>query len=193
MARAGASRAARPRAARSIRVALAEVQALLGDCADQARPADRASASHPGQIRPHLRGAHGGARRRDEARADRGLRGRDLLCAFRRGEGGRDAASAGHGARVRLAVVLDGGRGASAAVDLPQALGPGVRVVRAPCMGACDRAPVCAVGHMQVFQATPDKMTKAAAVPRASACVAQATPISSTTWRPAATRFSARR
>jgi formate dehydrogenase len=49
--------------------------------------------------------------------------------------------------------------------SLPQALGAGVRVVRAPCMGACDRAPVVAVGHMQVFQATPEKMTKAAAVP----------------------------
>src|SRR3954465_2059554 len=49
--------------------------------------------------------------------------------------------------------------------SLPQALGSGVRVVRAPCMGACDRAPVCAVGHMQVFQATPEKMAKAAAVP----------------------------
>src|SRR6185295_11720084 len=36
---------------------------------------------------------------------------------------------------------------------LPAKLGPGVRVVRAPCMGACDRAPVCAVGHVQVMQA----------------------------------------
>src|SRR3954470_2669718 len=36
---------------------------------------------------------------------------------------------------------------------LPRKLGPGVRVVRAPCMGACDRAPVCAVGHVQVMQA----------------------------------------
>ena len=31
-------------------------------------------------------------------------------------------------------------------------LGASVRVVRAPCMGACDRAPVCAVGHVQVIQ-----------------------------------------
>ena len=37
--------------------------------------------------------------------------------------------------------------------DLPGKLGPGVRVVRAPCMGACDRAPVCAVGHVQVMRA----------------------------------------
>ena len=27
--------------------------------------------------------------------------------------------------------------------DLPETLGPDVRVVRAPCMGACDHAPVC--------------------------------------------------
>src|SRR3954466_7376082 len=30
---------------------------------------------------------------------------------------------------------------------LPAALGPGVRVVRAPCMGGCHRAPVAAIGH----------------------------------------------
>jgi len=36
---------------------------------------------------------------------------------------------------------------------LPAKLGPDVRVVRAPCMGACDRAPVCAVGHVQVMHA----------------------------------------
>jgi NADH:ubiquinone oxidoreductase, NADH-binding (51 kD) subunit len=34
--------------------------------------------------------------------------------------------------------------------ELPKTLGPHVRVLRAPCMGACDRAPVCAVGHVQV-------------------------------------------
>jgi formate dehydrogenase beta subunit len=38
--------------------------------------------------------------------------------------------------------------------DLPKTLGPNVRVVRAPCMGACDQAPVCAVGHVQAMQAT---------------------------------------
>ncbi|MEJ2431697.1 MAG: NAD(P)H-dependent oxidoreductase subunit E [Pseudolabrys sp.] len=45
---------------------------------------------------------------------------------------------------------------------LPAILGQEVRVVRAPCMGACDRAPVGAIGHMQTFHATPD--TVAAAV-----------------------------
>src|SRR5882757_5621500 len=33
--------------------------------------------------------------------------------------------------------------------ELPKKLGQDVRVVREPCMGACDRAPVCAVGHIQ--------------------------------------------
>jgi formate dehydrogenase len=49
---------------------------------------------------------------------------------------------------------------------LPGKLGPGVRVVRAPCMGACDRAPVCAVGHVQVMHASEAEVAKAAAVPR---------------------------
>src|SRR5215469_1279401 len=34
---------------------------------------------------------------------------------------------------------------------LPAILGKEVRVVRAPCMGACDRAPVAAVGHVQTM------------------------------------------
>src|SRR3989441_3797682 len=41
---------------------------------------------------------------------------------------------------------------------LPGKLGPDVRVVRAPCMGACDRAPVCAVGHVQVMGATAESV-----------------------------------
>jgi formate dehydrogenase beta subunit len=47
--------------------------------------------------------------------------------------------------------------------ELPNRLGPGVRVVRAPCMGACDRAPVCAVGHVQVMAADAAKVAAAAA------------------------------
>jgi len=47
---------------------------------------------------------------------------------------------------------------------LPGKLGSGVRVVRAPCMGACDRAPVCAVGHVQVMHATEESVAKKAAV-----------------------------
>ena len=47
--------------------------------------------------------------------------------------------------------------------ELPNRLGSGVRVVRAPCMGACDRAPVCAVGHVQVMEADLGKVAAAAA------------------------------
>src|SRR5437899_6901788 len=47
--------------------------------------------------------------------------------------------------------------------ELPNRLGREVRVVRAPCMGACDRAPVCAVGHVQVMGATPQSVTAAVA------------------------------
>src|SRR5262249_59236899 len=46
---------------------------------------------------------------------------------------------------------------------LPNRLGPDVRVVRAPCMGACDRAPVCAVGHAQVMGATAESVAVAVA------------------------------
>src|ERR1700735_1624981 len=49
--------------------------------------------------------------------------------------------------------------------SLPAKLGPGVRVVRAPCMGACDRAPACAVGHVQVLNADMAKVAAAAAKP----------------------------
>ena len=53
---------------------------------------------------------------------------------------------------------------------LPDKLGPNVRVVRAPCMGACDHAPAVAVGHVQTFNATPDKVAGAvAAQPHAHA------------------------
>ena len=46
--------------------------------------------------------------------------------------------------------------------SLPERLGPGVRVVRAPCMGRCDRAPVAEVGHRHVPSATVDSVVAAA-------------------------------
>ncbi len=49
--------------------------------------------------------------------------------------------------------------------DLRVRLGANVRIVRAPCMGACDRAPVCAVGHAQVMQADSGRVAAAAAAP----------------------------
>src|SRR5438876_8443545 len=47
--------------------------------------------------------------------------------------------------------------------ELPNKLGSGVRVIRAPCMGACDCAPVCAVSHVQVTQADTAKVAAVAA------------------------------
>jgi NADH:ubiquinone oxidoreductase subunit F (NADH-binding)/NADH:ubiquinone oxidoreductase subunit E len=47
--------------------------------------------------------------------------------------------------------------------ELPGKLGANVRVLRAPCMGACDRAPVAAVGHVQVMQSSPEKIAAAVA------------------------------
>ena len=40
---------------------------------------------------------------------------------------------------------------------------PGVRIVRAPCMGRCDCAPVAEVGHRHIDRATPDAIVDAAA------------------------------
>src|ERR1700730_494682 len=58
--------------------------------------------------------------------------------------------------------------------DLPNRFGPDVRVIRAPCMGACDRAPVCAVGHVQVMHATAE--SAAGAVARGTHAHPHATP-----------------
>jgi formate dehydrogenase len=42
---------------------------------------------------------------------------------------------------------------------LPATLGDGVRVIRAPCMGRCDTAPVAAVGHRHVDNADSDSIS----------------------------------
>jgi NADH:ubiquinone oxidoreductase subunit F (NADH-binding)/NADH:ubiquinone oxidoreductase subunit E len=53
-------------------------------------------------------------------------------------------------------------RGAEKLLEqLPKKLGKDVRVIRAPCMGACDRAPVVAVGHVQTFGANAKKVVAA--------------------------------
>jgi formate dehydrogenase beta subunit len=46
---------------------------------------------------------------------------------------------------------------------LPAKLGPNVRVLRAPCMGACDCAPAVAVGHVQAHHCTSDTVAAAVA------------------------------
>jgi formate dehydrogenase beta subunit len=45
--------------------------------------------------------------------------------------------------------------------SLPGVLGDDLRVVRAPCMGRCDTAPVAEVGHRHVDHADPDKIAAA--------------------------------
>ena len=85
-----------------------------GRCAAPARPPDRIPAPDPGCVRIHLRRAHRRAGAGDVARDDRGLRGRDVLSSLRRREGRRNAAAAADGARLRDAVLPDGGIGGAA-------------------------------------------------------------------------------
>jgi formate dehydrogenase len=44
--------------------------------------------------------------------------------------------------------------------ELQDRLGDAVRVVRAPCMGGCDKAPVCAIGHALHENATADSVAE---------------------------------
>ncbi len=46
---------------------------------------------------------------------------------------------------------------------LERDMGADVRIVRAPCMGACDRAPAAEVGHNQMPDATPERVAAAVA------------------------------
>ena len=56
-----------------------------------------------------------------------------------------------------LACELAGAHGLEG--DLKRALGAGVRVIPAPCVGRCQQAPVAVVGQNPVAQATPEKVT----------------------------------
>jgi len=47
--------------------------------------------------------------------------------------------------------------------DLQSKAGPGIRVVRAPCVGFCDNAPVAEVGHRYVLNATTSEVLDTAA------------------------------
>ena len=71
--------------------------------------------------------------------------------------------------------------------ELPKKLGPDVRVVRAPCMGACDRAPVCAVGHVQVMQADAAQGRRGGGKARACARLSDADAVSTPMCKAAAT------
>jgi len=52
---------------------------------------------------------------------------------------------------------------------LAERLGSEVRVVRSPCVGACDKAPVAVLGHGQIPRATPDSVATAVAQGKAPA------------------------
>src|SRR5579862_2747905 len=49
--------------------------------------------------------------------------------------------------------------------ELSERLGDGVRVMRAPCMGGCDKAPVVAIGHALHEHATVENVAAAVATP----------------------------
>ena len=83
------------------------------------------------------------------------LRGRDLLCPFRRGERGQTPPPP---TTIRVCDSITCAiKGAEALYEaLKSGADPAeVRVLRAPCMGRCDTAPVAEVGHYFVDQATP--------------------------------------
>ena len=59
-----------------------------------------------------------------------------------------------------IACELAGGHGLRRV--LAETLGPGVRVIAAPCVGGCDKAPVAVVGKRQIGEADPDSVAAAA-------------------------------
>jgi formate dehydrogenase len=59
-----------------------------------------------------------------------------------------------------IACEIAGGHGLQKA--LAETLGPGVRVISAPCVGACDKAPVAVVGKRQIHEADLDAVASAA-------------------------------
>ena len=104
-------RAARRAALRRPARALADGARAARRRAAPARPADRTPAPDPGRATATCRRAHLAALAQEMRLAhDRGLRGRDVLSPLRRREGRRSAAAADHRARLRDAVVPDGGR-----------------------------------------------------------------------------------
>ena len=113
----------------------------------------------------HLSAAHLAALAAEMKLAQTEVYGRDLLRAFRRGEGGETPPPP---VTVRVCDSLScADAGAEHLLDaLPAKLGPRRARRGAPVHGACDRAPVCAVGHVQVMQASEQSVADAAAKTR---------------------------
>ena len=103
-----------PKGRRVDPAARAEVTAALEGAPLGSRVPHREPAPRAGSLRASVGRAPCRARRGDEARHGRGLRGRDLLPSLRRREGRRRGAREAHGARVRDAFLQDGGRAAAA-------------------------------------------------------------------------------
>ncbi len=57
--------------------------------------------------------------------------------------------------------------------ELKRALGPGIRVISAPCVGRCDQAPVAVVGHNPVGQADVAAVKRASAANKTKCSVAK--------------------
>ena len=97
-------------------------------------------------------------------------------------------ARADHSGLRQLVVQMAGA--ANLLSDLPDAVGPGVRVIRAPCMGRCHSAPVAEVGHHHVDFATLENLKDAVDGGHTS-CNARSKTLRLTRQR-AATRFFVR-
>ena len=151
--------------------ALDEMRALLDRPAAPARSADRASASHPGPIRPSLRRASRRARAEMKLALTEVYEVATFYAHF-------DVVKEGETPPPPVTVrVCDSLSCAMAGAEkllreLPGKLGKDVRVVRAPCMGACDRAPVVRGRPCADLQGDAGKIVAAAVkAKRARACL----------------------
>ena len=128
--------------------------ALLGDAPRERVAADRVPAPDPGRARLPAGRAPRRARAGDEARDDRGLRGRDVLPPLRRRRRRakrrrrRSPCASARRCRARW-------RARDALRDALLAHGDAdVRVLGAPCIGRCEQAPAAVVGRNPVDHAT---------------------------------------
>lgn len=158
--RIGASPRTAPRGAPLDPVALAEVQAALGDA--PRRPDMLIEYLHAIQHR------HGGLRRRHLRALAEELRLPDVVpyevaSFYAHFDLLEDEEPAPPAVTLRVCDSLPCAMaGAERLLAALRAAPPGgARVVAAPCMGACHRAPACAVGHELVEHATPETVAQA--------------------------------
>ena len=125
------------------------------------RPPDRVPAPDPGRPRPPVRRPPPGAGRGAAPRPGRGLGGRHLLRAFRRGEGGRDPAAAADRPGLRLALLRARRRRRRCAPrSRPGSTRPRCGWCARPAWAAATPRPIAEVGHFHVDHATPAAVTR---------------------------------